>query len=135
MRVTKNKLKDESVVPLSHSPHNRPNLLQPHRYGALSNTMQSTNGATSPIKSPSKKPTGTPKKATTAATPGPKKRARKAADVEADVDADGTDDDSEPSPAGKKAKAATPAAKGAKVVKTEPDQENGLAGDEDVNFF
>lgn len=150
MRVTKNKLKDESVLlsPIHSQLQTTAAAAAAkltkirNRYGALSTTMQSTNAATaSPTKTPSKKVAngGTPK-----ATPGSKKRARKAADE----DVGGTEDEVERSPAPKKAKDANGSAKranrtAAKEVKTEPgvdldlDQENeaGAGGEGEVNFF
>lgn len=47
------------------------------------------------------------------------------------------DDDDEERPAGKKAKAVTPAANGAKhkEVKSEPVADDGQGGEEEVSFF
>ena len=70
--------------------------------------------------------------------PTSRKRARKT--PEKVVGADETEDEEEERPAGKKAKAATPAANGNGVKRSEVKSEPGLeqeavGGEEEVNFF
>jgi hypothetical protein len=99
------------------------------RYGALSTNLQSANGTPTP-KTPTKK--GTPR--ATAATPASRKRARKTAETVVGNGGSGSDDEEEV-PAGKKAKAATPAAKRGEVKSEFGEETQGSEEGGDVNFF
>lgn len=126
------RVRRSSPPPITHpNPrHQHTNTIALTRYGALSSGLQTSNGATTP-KTPTKNGPGTPK---AAATPASRKRARKSPQKSVGVD---EDDDDEERPAGKKAKAVTPAANGAKheEVKSEPVADDGQGGEEEVSFF
>lgn len=134
MRVTKNKLKVECVllktfITNAAKQANTISLL-PHRYGALSSGLQTSNGATAP-RTPSKKGSATPRAPT---TPSSRKRANKSPQKSVgDVESD----DPEDQPAVKRAKAEIPASNGTKrkEVKSEPAPEDGQLAEEELNFF
>jgi hypothetical protein len=94
--------------------------------------LQTSNGATTP-KTPTKNGSTTPR---ATATPASRKRARKSPER---FTATEETDDGEEIPAGKKAKATTPALSGAnakpKEVKSEHVSEDGQVSEAEVNFF
>jgi hypothetical protein len=138
MRVTKNKLREEYVLrPESPLPIDlNITKLTKHlyfRYGALSTNLQSANNGngTPAPKTPTKK--GTPR--ATTATPASRKRARKTPETVMGNGGSGSDDEDEEVPVGKKAKAATPAAKRGEVKSEFGEETQGSEEGGDVNFF
>jgi hypothetical protein len=115
----------DPVIPIPQSSK----LTLPFRYGALSTNLQSANGTPTP-KTPTKK--GTPR--ATTATPASRKRARQTPETVASNGGSGSDDEEEV-PTGKKAKAATPAAKRGEVKSEFGEETQGSEEGGDVNFF